>query len=160
MKLSDFYAVVDGVAPKALSDEYCARFQAYDNSGILLETGDEVCGAVFSLDFSLASIARAKALGANVIVTHHPAIYGKIGDIRISDFQPLDRKLIECIKNGISVISMHLNLDVVVGGIDESLQRGIMRSVGACTRSISCIREIIKRRRNVATDRKRGWSWG
>ncbi len=133
MKLSEFYAAVDAVAPKALSDEYCARYQAYDNSGILLETGDEVCGAVFSLDFSFEAIERAKALSANLIVTHHPAIYGKIGDLRVSDFEPLDSKLIACVKSGISVISAHLNLDATETGIDESLMRGILRSAGAGT---------------------------
>ena len=122
MKLCEVYKIIDGVAPKSLSDFYCANFGAYDNSGVLVDVGEDIRGVVFSLDFSWGAIEQAKKAGANLIVTHHPAIYGKIGDLRVGDFQPLDEKLIEAIKNGISIVSMHLNLDVAPGGIDECLQ--------------------------------------
>lgn len=133
MKLHDFYALLNTVAPKALSDEYCIKYGAYDNSGVLVDTGEEVERVLFSLDLSLHAIQKAKACKANLIVTHHPAIYTKIDGVRASDFQPLGEKLVECIKSGISVISMHLNLDGAVDGIDESLQEGILRSSGADT---------------------------
>lgn len=132
MKLNEFYALCDGLAPKALSDEYCAKYNAYDNSGILVDTGDEITGVLFSLDLSFAAIEKAINAGANLIVTHHPAIYGKIGDIRATDFAPLGKKLVECIRHGISVIAMHLNLDCAIGGIDESLMQGVCANlVGA-----------------------------
>ena len=133
MKLSDFYKIADTLAPKTLSDEYCARYGAYDNSGVLVDTGEEIRGVVFSLDLTFEAISRAKEANANLIVTHHPAIYGKISDIRVSDFAPLGEKLVECIKNGISVIAMHLNLDCASEGIDESLQEGIVLSANAKT---------------------------
>ncbi|MBR2442619.1 MAG: Nif3-like dinuclear metal center hexameric protein, partial [Clostridia bacterium] len=44
-------------------------------------------------------------------------------------------KLIRCIQKGISVISMHLNLDTAKGGIDESMMEGILHSAGAGVRS-------------------------
>ncbi|MBQ8323418.1 MAG: Nif3-like dinuclear metal center hexameric protein [Clostridia bacterium] len=140
MKLSEIYEIADELAPKRLSDEYCSRYGAYDNSGVLVDTGNEIAGVLFSLDLSFAAIDQAVEAGANLIVTHHPAIYGKIGNVRISDFQPLGEKLVKCMKNGISVLSMHLNLDGAEGGIDESLQEGVclacgMESKGAGTRS-------------------------
>ena len=121
MQIQEFYKIIDAYAPKSLSDDYCARYGAYDNSGILVDTGDEIKKALFSLDLSFGAIQKAVAEKANLIVTHHPAIYGKIGDIAFSDFEPLGEKLITCIKKGISVISMHLNLDCAKDGIDESL---------------------------------------
>ena len=130
MKLSEFFAVLDEVSPKTLSDEYCANYGAYDNSGILVDTGEEITGAVFALDLSFKAIARAKDTGANVIVTHHPAIYGKIDGIRTGDIEPLGEKLIACIRNGISVVAMHLNLDTAVDGIDESLCEGVCKACG------------------------------
>lgn len=130
MKLSDFYALLNELAPKTVSDEYCEKYGAYDNSGVLVDTGEEIRGALFSLDLSFAAIEKAKAAGANVIVTHHPAIYGKISGVCASAFQPLGGKLVECIKNGISVISMHLNLDGAAGGIDECLMQGVVRAAG------------------------------
>lgn len=130
MKLSEVYAVLNEIAPKTLSDEYCAKYGAYDNSGVLVDTGDEIKSVVFSLDLSFGTIDKAIDIGANLIVTHHPAIYGKIGNVRISDIDPLGERLVRCIKNGISVVAMHLNLDVVKDGIDESLCEGICLASG------------------------------
>ena len=130
MKLSEFYKIADALAPKALSDEYCKNYSAYDNSGILIDTGAEVNKVLFTLDLSFSAVEKAIETGANLIVTHHPVIYGKISEIIAGDFQPLGEKLIKCIQNGISVISMHLNLDCVAGGIDESLQEGIVNASG------------------------------
>ena len=134
MKLSEFYKIADTFAPKALSDEYCRLFNAYDNSGILIDLGKEVHGALFSLDLTLDAIAKAEELGADVIVTHHPAIYGKIGRLDIADVS-VGKKLLLCAEKGISVISMHLNLDCAKDGIDENLMLGICRSAGAGMRS-------------------------
>ena len=146
MKLSEFYEIVNGVAPKKLSDEYCEKFDAYDNSGVLVDTGEEICGALFSLDFSLSAIEQAIATGANLIVTHHPAIYGKISDVNVSEFSPLGKKLVKALRNGISVISMHLNLDCVSGGIDESLMQGVCAAAGenkgAGMRSMQIMRPV------------------
>ncbi len=123
MKLSEIYKVADTYAPKRLSDEFCLRYGAYDNSGVLVDCGEEIKGVLFSLDLSLLAIDKAVEEGCNLIITHHPAIYGKIADIRTDDV--LGEKLIACIKRGISVISMHLNLDACEDGIDESLRNGI-----------------------------------
>ena len=78
MKLSEIYALADEFAPKRLSDEYCARYNAYDNSGILVDTGADIRGVLFSLDLSFGAIREAKAAGFNLIITHHPAIYAPI----------------------------------------------------------------------------------
>jgi dinuclear metal center YbgI/SA1388 family protein len=123
VKLHDVYDRLQAFAPKALSDEYCQKYGAYDNSGILLDHGGEVKKILFALDFSAAALDKAEEVGANLIVTHHPAIYAKIGNILSSD--PQGQNLQRAIAKGISVISMHLNFDCAAGGIDEWLMRGI-----------------------------------
>ena len=92
-----------------------------------------VDGILFALDFSLGAIAAAIKAKRRLIVTHHPAIYGKIGNLvggesshGVRDVLGTGGKLIQAIENGISVLSMHLNLDCADGGIDESLMRGAM----------------------------------
>lgn len=125
MRFNDFFNVANGFAPIALSDEYCANFHAYDNSGVLIRAGERADKAVFSLDFSFGAVQRAIEERANVIVTHHPAIYGSISAIDTQAFSPLGEKLSRCLQNGISVISMHLNLDCAADGIDESLANGL-----------------------------------
>ena len=125
MRLDEFYKIADAVAPKALSDEFCAKYNAYDNSGILVDVGEEITGILFSLDLTDAAIEEAIEQNANLIITHHPTIYGKIGKICDEGEGTLGGKLVQCIRNGISVISMHLNLDTAPDGIDESLMQGI-----------------------------------
>lgn len=123
MNLNEIYKIADELAPKRLSDEFCAKFNAYDNSGVLVDTGKDVKKILFSLDLSKAAVEKAVRLDVGLIVTHHPAIYGKIGRICVSD--PLGGKLLTCIEKGISVLSMHLNLDGAKGGTDESLMQGV-----------------------------------
>lgn len=120
MKLTDLLRILEEkVAPVALSDAFCKKYGMYDNSGIIVDCGNDINGAVFSLDLSLKTVAAAKKKGYNLIVTHHPAIYGGIS--RIS----ADGAIAECVKSGISVISMHLNFDVAPRGIDYFLMCGL-----------------------------------
>lgn len=135
MQPSDFYVLLDAAAPKALSDAYCAKYGAYDNSGILVDTGRDTQTVVFSLDFSLGALAEAERAGSRLIVTHHPAIYARLGNLcggepvhGARDVLGTGGKLLRAAELGISVISMHLNLDCAPDGIDESLMRGVMHS--------------------------------
>lgn len=114
----------DEVAPVALSDEYCKNFGHYDNSGIIIDNGNDIKGVLFSLDLSKNSIAEAVRIGADCIVTHHPAIYGGVKTLDLTD-DILAANLAECIKRGISVISMHLNFDAAPQGIDYHLMRAL-----------------------------------
>ncbi|MBQ9081241.1 MAG: Nif3-like dinuclear metal center hexameric protein, partial [Clostridia bacterium] len=106
-----------------LSDDYCKNYDGYDNSGVLIDCGEAVKKVLFSLDFSLSALDTAQKQGANVLITHHPAIYSKVGNILIDDVQ--GEKLQRAIRNKISVISMHLNVDCAKDGIDEELMRGV-----------------------------------
>ena len=124
MNTIELYNITNAIAPKVLSDEYCQKYGAYDNSGILIDAGVPIERVVFSLDLSDGAVQRALCEHANAIVTHHPAIYGSISSIRVDD--GLGEKIVTCIKNGVSVIAMHLNLDGANGGIDESLQNAIL----------------------------------
>lgn len=124
MKANDILAVLESVAPVELSDEFCAKFKMYDNSGVIINCGNEVTGALFALDLTSKSVEEAKRLGYNLIVTHHPAIYGGISRFDLTD-NPQAKALAECMKCGISVISMHLNFDAAPEGIDYYLMRGL-----------------------------------
>ncbi len=124
MKLEEIYSVLEKIAPVALSDEFCKKFDMYDNSGIIINCGSEINGVVFSLDLSEKAVDKAKRLGYNLIVTHHPAVYYGIKKFDL----PRDgqaRALAECMKCGISVISMHLNFDAAPEGIDYYLMKGL-----------------------------------
>ena len=74
MKLSEIYKIADGLAPKALSDEMCQKYGWYDNSGILVDAGEETESILFSLDLTMGAVEEAIAMGAKLIILHHPAI--------------------------------------------------------------------------------------
>ena len=119
MQLKNVYDAADALAPFALSREYCDTYGMHDNSGILLDCGREVTGVLCALDLSERAVAEAKRAGANVIFTHHPAIFYPISSLAAGD------PLTVCAVAGISVISAHLNLDCAPGGIDEELMLGL-----------------------------------
>lgn len=126
MKLKEIYDIVDELAPFALSREYCEKYGMYDNSGILLDCGEEIEGILFSLDCSMEAVPRANIVDANLIITHHPAIFSPIKGLSAGN------PVTECAKAGISIISAHLNLDCAKGGIDDSMAEGLgAKSLGA-----------------------------
>lgn len=112
------------VAPIKVSDGFCAKYRTYDNSGIIINCGNKVSGALFSLDLSEAAADEAIKLGYNLIVTHHPAIYGGISRFDLTSCAQ-SRALAKCLKGGVSVISMHLNFDAAPEGIDYYLMCGL-----------------------------------
>lgn len=122
MRLTAIYDLADGLAPFALSKEWCERYNGYDNSGIQLDCGGDVTKILFSLDLSFAAVEQAKKIGADLIFTHHPAIYTPLRSLTVCGE---GKEILACAQAGISVISAHLNLDCAVGGIDESLMNGL-----------------------------------
>lgn len=130
MKISEIYGLLEAVAPLGISDELCTKYGCYDNSGLLVGGGGETEKAVFSLDLSVGAIERAKREGAALIVTHHPAIYGGLSSVTDDG---AGAKIAACLRSGISVVSMHLNLDAVEGGIDESLSFAAAKAAGGQT---------------------------
>ena len=88
----------------------------FDNVGLLAGNGeDEVSGAVVALDSDINAIEFAKQKGANLIITHHPVIFEPLKSVTEND------TVFKLIKDGISVISMHTNLDVGAGGVNDVL---------------------------------------
>ncbi len=115
--LRQFMSVIEVYAPLEIS--YNAIKEGdYDNSGIIVNNHDKVENVLFSLDLSKATVEYAKQVGADTVVTHHPAIYNPIKSL---DIEGETAPLLEAIKEGINVISMHLNLDMAESGIDYQL---------------------------------------
>ena len=104
MRVSEVDSFLKGVFPPENALDY-------DNVGLIAGDSDtEVTGIVVSLDLTSKAIRKAKELGANLIVTHHPIIFGGITNLTTGDY--VGKTLIELIKNGMSVISCHTNLDL------------------------------------------------
>lgn len=109
MKVSEILDFLCGIAPINTA-------QDYDNVGLLVGDPDsEVTGILVSLDCFDEVIERAEDLGANLIVTHHPVIFSPLKTVL------KDSVAYNLIQKGISVISMHTNLDIAEGGVNDAL---------------------------------------
>lgn len=114
--------VLEEFAPLELSYKMIAKGD-YDNSGIIVNTHQNVKGVLFALDLTEQVVNRAKRLKCDTIITHHPAIYAPIKKIDCDD--AITSAILLSIKNNLNVISMHLNLDVADNGIDYYLAEGL-----------------------------------
>ena len=118
MNAIKLYEKLNGYAPITLSYSMNERGH-HDNSGILVDCGNETDKILFCLDLTTQSVKYAKEKGCGIIVTHHPAIYRPIKNLLG------DAPVLTCAKNNISVISMHLNLDCAKYGTDYFLAKGL-----------------------------------
>ena len=92
----------------------------FDNVGLLV--GDpcvEVKKAVVALDCTPSAINTAVNKGAQLIITHHPIIFNPLKQVLAGS------AVYDVIKSGISVISMHTNLDVGIGGVNDCLSSAL-----------------------------------
>ena len=108
------YQVVDALehyAPLPLQE-------GYDNAGLQvgLTEAVEMSGALLCLDVTEAVVDEAIRKGCNLIVSHHPLIFRKLA--RISDENYVQRTVRKAIKNDITIVSMHTNMDAAMGGVN------------------------------------------
>ncbi len=88
----------------------------FDNAGFLIgDKNDTFLGGIVTLDVTDSTIDYAISKGANLIVSHHPIIFEPLKSITANDL------VYKLIKNGISVISAHTNLDMADGGVNDEL---------------------------------------
>ena len=115
MLIKDLYRILDELAPFSLQEEW-------DNSGLQIGSPEkELTGCVVCVDLVPGALELALETGANVIVTHHPFFFSPV---RSLDFGEPKAALAEAlIKNDITLISCHTNLDSAPGGISDSLCR-------------------------------------
>ena len=92
--------------------------EGYDNAGLQvgLTEAVEVSGALLCLDVTEAVVDEAIRKGCNLIVSHHPLIFRKLA--RISDENYVQRTVRKAIKNDITIVSMHTNMDAAKGGVN------------------------------------------
>lgn len=84
--------------------------ESYDNVGALVGRRDaEVTKALVALDCTLDVVREAKALGAELIVTHHPLLFHARKNLLEEDAE--GRILCEMVRSRLSLIAAHTNLD-------------------------------------------------
>ncbi len=107
-KVIDILNSLKNLAPVELAE-------AWDNVGLLIgNSRREVRKILVMLDFDNQGMEEALDVGADMIITHHPAIMNKLSSIT-------DPLYLELIENKISLCSMHTNLDNADQGVNQVL---------------------------------------
>ena len=97
--------------------------EKWDNVGLMLGSNDnEVSRVLVCLDVTTNVVEEAIANNVNLIVSHHPLIFKPLKNIDYTtDFK--SRIIRNLIKNDISVISFHTNLDSATLGLNDYLAK-------------------------------------
>ncbi|EAU92507.2 NGG1 interacting factor 3 [Coprinopsis cinerea okayama7 len=78
------------------------------------------------LNLTTSVLSEALAKETSVIVAYHPTIFKGLQSLTLAN--PLQRSLLQCAAEGVSVYSPHTALDSVWGGINDWLARGMLGS--------------------------------
>jgi len=112
-KVKDIIKEIEKFAPKYLKEDF-------DNVGLMVgDKEKEVKKILLALDCTLEVIEEAEENNVDLIITHHPLIFRKPSSITTETL--IGKKIIELIKNDISLYSSHTNLDSAENGLNETI---------------------------------------
>lgn len=115
MKLNQISNAIESLAPLSLQENY-------DNSGLIVGLPKmEITKAIISFDVTEKVVEEAKSVGANLIISHHPIIFGSIKKLNANNY--VERIVMQAVKNDIALYAVHTNLDNVIEGTNRILAR-------------------------------------
>ncbi len=87
----------------------------YDNSGLQIDASSDgkVEKALICLDVTLDVVKQTKEKNCDLIISHHPLIFGS-GIKKLTNSNDTNKIVLECVKNNISVYACHTNCDSVL----------------------------------------------
>lgn len=108
-KVKDFYGYLNSIAPFETQEDW-------DNSGMLVGDMDaEVKKVAVVLDITHEEIKKAKAIGADLIISHHPVIFSPVKSVTKGSVP------YELVASSINALCCHTPLDIADGGTNDSL---------------------------------------
>lgn len=118
MKLKNVITAVEAWASFAYQEEW-------DNSGLIIGDPEmEITGILVSLDTSLEVLQEALEKQCNLVISHHPLIFKGISSItpHMTEYETIRF----AVKNDLSVLAVHTNLD----NRNDSLNHHLSRKIG------------------------------
>ena len=112
-KVKDVTKVVEEFAPLSIQEKW-------DNSGLCIGSPEApVTSVLFGLDCTPELVEEAIECGADMIITHHPLIFGGLKKISPDDM--VGEAVFKAIKAGISIYAAHTNADKVIAGVSGAM---------------------------------------
>jgi dinuclear metal center YbgI/SA1388 family protein len=113
MKIAAVISYLESLAPPSLQEPY-------DNAGLITgNEGWECTGIICSLDATEEVVKEAIAKKCNLIVSHHPIIFGGLKKINGKNY--VEKTVITAIKNDIAIFAIHTNLDNIIRGVNGKM---------------------------------------
>lgn len=113
IKLKEFLDFLESRAPLESAE-------SWDNVGLMTGSPQQdVTGVLIGLDPTPDLIREAHRLKINTILTHHPLIFKPLSSIRTDTSK--GQILKTALTHDIAVISLHTNLDIAAGGVNDAL---------------------------------------
>ena len=130
LRIHEIVSAFEAVAPLALQE-------SYDNSGLIVGDRDaEVTRALLCLDCTEAVVDEAIGKGCDIIIAHHPIVFGGLKRFTGGDY--VQRTVIKAIQNNIAIYACHTNLDNVLrGGVNERIAQQLGFDVERVLRPIA-----------------------
>ena len=130
LRIHEIVSAFEAVAPLALQE-------SYDNSGLIVGGRDaEVTRALLCLDCTEAVVEEAIVKGCDIIIAHHPIVFGGLKRFTGGDY--VQRTVIKAIQNNIAIYACHTNLDNVLrGGVNERIAQQLGFDVERVLRPIA-----------------------
>ncbi len=130
LRIHEIVSAFEAVAPLALQE-------SYDNSGLIVGDRDaEVTRALLCLDCTEAVVEEAIVKGCDIIISHHPIVFGGLKRFTGGDY--VQRTVIKAIQNNIAIYACHTNLDNVLrGGVNERIAQQLGFDVERVLRPIA-----------------------
>lgn len=113
MKITEITDFLESLAP--LSSQ-----ESYDNCGLLIgNKSNEISGVLTCLDCTEEVVDEALELGCNMIISHHPLIFGGLKSL--TGKNSVERTILKCIENKINLYAIHTNLDNYWQGVNREI---------------------------------------
>lgn len=113
MKAINIINIIKKWAPPYLID-------SWDSTGFQIgDSSKEVEKILVSLDLDREVLEKAKKENIDMIITHHPLLFKSIDKITTEDYK--GRLILDLIKEDIVVYNAHSNLDLAIGGVNDTL---------------------------------------
>ena len=113
MTIRQIISYLDELAPPSYQE-------SYDNAGLITGNASWECsGVICTLDATEEVILDAIKKGCNLVVAHHPIVFG--GLKKITGRTYVERCVIAAIKNDIAIYAIHTNLDNIISGVNGKM---------------------------------------